>query len=246
MIYTFTYKYLIMKIFENTCGIDFPFYNGIPKLSKFDWIILAIGPILTLMTIFGITDSIPGMGDILTAQFTPIWFCLITLLPVTYVCRGKLQIFFRIPKLGDIKIILACFILNSVYTIGVAALLDTLGFKLSENTSTIAHAIFTTNNLLVVIQLIGEELFKVSLLLCIMVLIYHFSNNRKVSVVISTLVVMLVFGLMHLPAYNWSFIQSLVLIGLSTIFDLFPYLKTKNVTNSYIVHLMIDLVPTLM
>lgn len=235
-----------MKIFENTSGIDFPFYNGIPKLSKLDWIILAIGPILTLMTIFGTIYVIPGMENILTDQFTPIWFCLITLLPVTYVCRGKLQIFFRIPKLGDIKIILVCFILNSVYTLGVAALLDSIGFKLSNNTATIAHSIFTTNNIFVIIQLIGEELFKVSLLLCIMALIFHFSNNRKLSVVISTLVVMLVFGLMHLPAYNWNFIQSLILIGLSTIFDLFPYLKTKNVTNSYIVHLMIDLVPTLL
>ena len=176
----------------------------------------------------------------------PIWFCLITLLPVTYVCRGKLQIFFKMPKLGDIKIILACFILNSIFTIGMGALLTTLGFKLSNNTSTIAHALFTTNNLFLLIQLIGEELFKVSLLLCIMALVYQFSENRRLSVVISTLFVMLVFGLMHLPAYNMNFIQSLLLIGLGAIFDLFPYLKTKNVTNSYIVHVLIDIVPTML
>lgn len=235
-----------MKVFENTSEIDFPFYNGIPELSKFDWMVLAIGPILTLLTIFGITNYIPGIEYVLTDNFMPIWFCLITLLPVTYVCRGKLQIFFKMPKLGDIKIILICFILNSIFTIGMAALLTSLGFKLSDNTSTIAHALFTTNNIFLLIQLIGEELFKVSLLLCIMALIYHFSENRRLSVVISTLFVMLVFGLMHLPAYNMNFIQSLFLIGLGAIFDLFPYLKTKNVTNSYIVHVLIDIVPTLL
>ena len=235
-----------MKIFENTRGIDFPFYNGVPELSKLDWIVLAIGPILTLATIFGIIDFIPGAGNVISGTFTPVWFCLVTLLPVTYVCRGKLNIFFKVPKLGDIKIILACFILNSIFTIGMAALLDMMGFKLSNNTSVIAHAVFTTNNVFLLIQLIGEELFKVSLLLCIMALVYHFSENRKLSVVISTLLVMLVFGLMHLPAYNWNFIQSLVLIGLSTIFDLFPYLKTKNVTNSYIVHVLIDIAPSLL
>lgn len=48
-----------MKVFENTSEIDFPFYNGIPELSKFDWMVLAIGPILTLLTIFGITNYIP-------------------------------------------------------------------------------------------------------------------------------------------------------------------------------------------
>ena len=48
-----------MKIFENTSGIDFPFYNGVPELSKLDWIVLAIGPILTLATIFGLIDYIP-------------------------------------------------------------------------------------------------------------------------------------------------------------------------------------------
>lgn len=37
-----------MKIFENTRGIDFPFYNGIPELSKLDWMVLAIGPILNI------------------------------------------------------------------------------------------------------------------------------------------------------------------------------------------------------
>lgn len=235
-----------MKIFDNTNGIDFPFYNGIPELSKLDWMVLAIGPILTLLTTFGITNYIPGIEYILTDRFMPIWFCLITLLPVTYVCRGKLQIFFKMPKLGDIKIIIICFILNSIFTIGMAALLTSLGFKLSNNTSTIAHALFTTNNLFLLIQLIGEELFKVSLLLCIMALIYHFSENRRLSVVISTLFVMLVFGLMHLPAYNMNFIQSLLLIGLGAIFDLFPYLKTKNVTNSYIVHVLIDIVPTML
>lgn len=235
-----------MKIFDNTNGIDFPFYNGIPELSKLDWMVLAIGPILTLLTIFGITNYIPGIEYILTDRFMPIWFCLITLLPVTYVCRGKLQIFFKMPKLGDIKIIIICFILNSIFTIGMAALLTSLGFKLSNNTSTIAHVLFTTNNLFLLIQLIGEELFKVSLLLCIMALIYHFSENRRLSVVISTLFVMLVFGLMHLPAYNMNFIQSLLLIGLGAIFDLFPYLKTKNVTNSYIVHVLIDIVPTML
>lgn len=235
-----------MKIFDNTNGIDFPFYNGIPELSKLDWMVLAIGPILTLLTIFGITNYIPGIEYILTDRFMPIWFCLITLLPVTYVCRGKLQIFFKMPKLGDIKIIIICFILNSIFTIGMAALLTSLGFKLSNNTSTIAHALFITNNLFLLIQLIGEELFKVSLLLCIMALIYHFSENRRLSVVISTLFVMLVFGLMHLPAYNMNFIQSLLLIGLGAIFDLFPYLKTKNVTNSYIVHVLIDIVPTML
>lgn len=207
---------------------------------------LAIGPILTLATIFGLIDYIPGAGNVITGIFTPVWFCLITLLPVTYVCRGKLSIFFKMPKRGDIKIILACFILNSLFTIGMAALFDLLGFKLSNNTSTIAHAVFTTNNIFLLIQLIGEELFKVSLLLCIMALIYHFSENRKLSVVISTLLVMLVFGLMHLPAYNWNFIQSLLIIGLGAIFDLFPYLKTKNVTNSYIVHVLIDIAPSLL
>lgn len=207
---------------------------------------LAIGPILTLATIFGLIDYIPGAGNVITGIFRPVWFCLITLLPVTYVCREKLSIFFKMPKRGDIKIILACFILNSLFTIGMAALLDLLGFKLSNNTSTIAHAVFTTNNIFLLIQLIGEELFKVSLLLCIMALIYHFSENRKLSVVISTLLVMLVFGLMHLPAYNWNFIQSLLIIGLGAIFDLFPYLKTKNVTNSYIVHVLIDIAPSLL
>lgn len=234
-----------MKIFENTSGIDFPFYNGIPELSKLDWIIFLLGPVLTILTIFGILDIIPGI-NIITDKLGPVWFCLLTLLPVTYVCRGKLQIFFKMPKRSDIKIIIACYILNTIFTLVVGLILIELGITLSDNTATIAHALFTTNNGLVLIQIIGEELCKVSILLCAMALIYHFTENRKLSVILATLITMFIFGLMHLGSYNWNFIQSLILIGLGSIFDIFPYLKTKNLTNSYIVHVLIDIIPTML
>ena len=35
-------------------GVDFPFYNGIPKLSMVDWVVLALAPFLVgLITLYG-------------------------------------------------------------------------------------------------------------------------------------------------------------------------------------------------
>ena len=230
-----------MRLFDSE--IDFPFYNGIPQLSKLDWIIFAVGPILTCLAIFGVIYYIPGMEYLFTDLLSPIMFCLIMLIPVAYVCHGKLSIFFRLPKLGDLKIIVICLILNMAYTLAVGYLLMKFGFAPQANSAVIATNNVGIENLLLAIQLIGEELFKVSVLILALSLIYHFIEDRKVSVIIATVVTMIIFGLIHVGSYDGNLVQCLLLIGLGSIFHLYPYLKTKNVTNSYILHLLIDILP---
>ena len=94
----------------------------------------------------------------------------------------------------------------------------------------------------VFIQIMGEELFKLSLFLLLMFLIYKLAKNRKMSIVLSVLITLLVFGLMHHTAYADSWLQIIFVIGLGSVFYLYAYLKTKNILTSYIVHLLIDLI----
>ena len=231
---------------KNDGGLDFPFYNGLPKLSKFDWFVFSLGPVLTLMLIFGVFFYIPGMEYVLMDYSIPILFCLVLLIPVAYVCKGNLGIFFKKPKLGDFKIIILCFIANTIFTIAMFLLLTYLGFGLQENSATLAQPTISFNTILLLIQLLGEELFKVSVLICVMAFIYHVTGNRKIAVVISTICTMIAFGLIHVESYDWNYVQCLLLIGLGTIFNLIPYLKTKNVVNSYILHVLIDMVPIIL
>lgn len=91
------------------------------------------------------------------------------------------------------------------------------------------------------IQLMGEELFKVSVLLIAMGLIYYLTKNRKSALVFGAFASMMLFGLIHLTSYGNDIYQCIFIIGVGSIFHLFPYIKTKNVFNSYIVHIMLDM-----
>ena len=51
------------------------------------------------------------------------------------------------------------------------------------------------------------------------------------------------FGIIHSGAYSGKIVQILLIQGLGSIFALYPYLKTKNMINSYILHLLVDFVP---
>ena len=210
---------------------DFPFYNGIPKLGTSDWIVL-------LLSIIAVGALINLPFNIESNLFSII-FCLITLIPILYVSRGKLSLFFRMPKLKDIKIIALCVILYYVYAIGFVSILDSIGVKTASNTiiGTEMNALFFIS---VFIQLMGEELIKAIILLIAMFLIYKKTDNRKLSLAIATAISLLVFGLMHYNSYNGNLIQIIFIIGLGSLIYMYPYLKTKNIIPSYICHVIID------
>lgn len=220
-------------------GIDFPFYNDIPKLSKVEWVILALAPFLVgLITLTG-GKCIP-FHEVLPTGTLPVCYFLVTIIPFAYVCHGKLGLIFKKPRLKDFKVIIICIILYFVWGGVATAISNFLGFSadanmMSEGTITIIELLFT------LIQLVAEELFKVSVLLIAMALIYYFTKNRINALVFGIFASMILFGLIHLTAYNYNLFQCIFIIGIGSIIHLYPYIKTKNVVNSYLVHITIDL-----
>ena len=89
-------------------------------------------------------------------------------------------------------------------------------------------------------QLMGEEFFKVFILLIVMYLVYKFSRNRDLALGLGIVVTLFAFGISHMGAYG-SLLQVLLIQGIGTIFNLYAYMKTKNIVVSYIIHVMIDL-----
>ena len=92
-------------------------------------------------------------------------------------------------------------------------------------------------------QLMGEELFKVFILLMVMFAVYRFTQNRGLAITLAIIVTLFVFGIAHSRAYSGRLLQILLIQGLGSIFDLYAYMKTKNVMVSYILHLLIDFIP---
>ena len=95
-------------------GIDFPFYNDIPKLSSKEWGILAIAVI-----VFFLLTYMPWI----IPQYRFFVYFLIMIIPAIYVCKGDYSIFFKKLKLRDAKTIILCYILYIIYAFAVSATL---------------------------------------------------------------------------------------------------------------------------
>ena len=222
---------------------DFPFYNENPKLNSKDWTALILGVLVELSLIFGLIYYIPGT-EYLPYEIFPVLYFVVLIIPAAYVCKGKLGLLFKTPELNDIKVIIICYILYSIFTIAMGVALNYLGVNTVANSADIANQIDAVSILLMFIQLLGEELFKFTIFILAMALTFKFTQKRKTSVIVGIAVCCIIFGLIHLESYGWNLIQCLAIIGLGTVITTYPYYKTKNITNSYILHLMIDLIPT--
>lgn len=215
---------------------DFPFYNGNPPISKIDWAILLTGVLVFIGILFYPYD--------IDHRIVSVLFCLVVLIPIVYVSRNNLSLFFKKPKRKDIVLILMCVILYYMYGIIVASILIQSGVQ------TYANAIITFDMDLIfwittLIQLLGEELFKISLFILTLFAVYHFTHKRKLAIVCGVILSLLVFGLLHYNAYNGALLQIILIISIGGIFYTYAYLKTKNVVVTYIIHIIIDAIPLL-
>jgi membrane protease YdiL (CAAX protease family) len=164
------------------------------------------------------------------------------LLPVIYVSKGNLSLFFKKVKRENIKLIIICTVLPFIYSMFMIFILEYLKISLESTIEPTSTTLLSIINMLV--QLMGEELFKIILLIIAMSIIYHFTKNRKLSIIISSIITMTIFGIAH---YQYGpLIQILLIQGLGSIFDLYAYLKTKNVLVSYLAHLLYDFIPFIM
>ena len=219
-------------------GVDFPFYNNIPKLSGMEWLMLLVAVILIMAYIT--IKSMPLRED-----YFPLILCLLGVVPALYICKGNYGLFFKMPRLKDIKLIVGCIIANYLYTFIIVFILIGLGIQTS------AHADASTPVTLVrviyqFIQLWGEEFLKIFILLLVMFGVYKFTNNRNLSLALGIVCTLSIFGLLHSGSYGGKILQILLIQGLGSIFDLYAYLVTKNVVASYLVHAIIDVIPDIM
>ena len=217
---------------------DLPFYNGVPEIPAWGWILLLAGLVAYVMLVKHIPVE-------LNYKIFPIALMLSTTLPILIVARGNYGYFFKKISMGDVKYIILTVILSFIYSIVFGAIfymaegmpqsmLQLMGYEIS-----ISYTIEVILPLF--IQLMGEELFKVIIILIMMLILYKFSKNRKASLAVSVFVALVLFGLMHAGEYG-SFLRVIVVQGIGSIFDVLLYLKTKNVFASYLSHLLFDII----
>lgn len=214
-------------------GIDFPFYNDVPKLSTGEWSIVLISIILVITAI-----CLFSLHHILKSVI----IFLVTIIPALYICKRDYGLFFKRIRLKDIKTIILCYIGYMIFGLYIAPLiLMLIHYPIAGNgILPMAEHLNLTFVATIFLQLMGEEFLKIFALLLIMYAVYKSTGNRNISICIGMIGSLFVFGMAHYTAYSGRIFQILLVQGLGSIFNLYAYMKTKNVFVSYILHLMID------
>ena len=198
-------------------------------MSTKEWSILAVAVVIFTILCF---IELPKLIHSLL-------YCLVVLVPALYICKGNYSLFFKKPRLKDIKTIILCFLGYFIYGMIINSILTHIGYTTVGDT----NSALATNLMFFVglfIQLIGEEFFKILILLIVMYLVFKKTNNRSTAIYTGIFTTLIIFGLAHMEAYSGRILQIVFIQGFGTIFNLYAYMKTKNMVVSYLVHILID------
>lgn len=211
--------------FENK-DLDFPFYKRNPHIPKWGWIVLFFALFFGLI----FTSSSNLLVDILG--------CAILIVPVLYFLKWDYKAIFQNPRLKDVGLAVALFVGYIVYSIVVSMLLENFGIIGGNLVEPSAINFMSIPPL--IFSMMGEEFVKFIPFMFFLRLIYKFSDNRKLSVILAMIIIMLLFASLH--AFNWRMLVFAIFIqGFGSIFEFIGYIKTKNIFIPYITHLCTDL-----
>lgn len=213
--------------FENR-KLDFPFYNNNPKISKSAWFVLFAAVIIGLFFL-----TIPYIG--------PVVMCSVLLLPVLYYLNWDYKRIFQKPSLNDLGWAVLMAILYLIYAIIMEYVMISFGINAAETyvDEPFIYSLFT-----LIFQLMGEEVFKLILFVFFLFVVYKYTNNRKISIIISLFITLFLFGEIH--GIDDSFLPAFIIQGLGSVVHMFLYIKTKNLAVSYISHLLTDIIALIM
>lgn len=206
---------------------DFPFYNEIPMMSRIGWFVLLISiPVSFFVNVFvsSLTNDVVGS----------IFFLLIMLIPLLYFSNWNYSLFFKKPTKDELILAVLMFIAFFIYSLIMSNLLDASGLASTGSVDAEIISIVT-----LIFSMMAEELIKFIPLMFLMRVFFKYTSNRRLSVIVSSAVTLIIFGLMHLEP-GISLISVLLIQGLGSLTHLYVYLKTKNLFASYISHLMTD------
>lgn len=206
--------------------LDFPIYNENPHIPKWGWAVLFIASFFGL--IFSGLPTIPG------AMLS----CVVVVVPVLYFLKWDYHAIFQKPTLKEVGLAVVLF---AGYIIYAAAMNPVLEFFAITSSGTVsANSIDVIMMLSLVFSLMCEEFLKFIPFMFFMRVVYKYSNNRKLAVIVSMILVMLFFASIH--AYNFTMLIFAIFIqGFGSIFEFYGYIKTKNIWIPYITHLCTDL-----
>ena len=222
---------------------DFPFYQGNPvPLSAAHWCLLiaVIGLAFALLV-----APISWPGGELEAFVPAILFPLLPLVALSWVSKGNAACLFGPVGWREIKLMILFALLNIAVTMVVGGIVKfTIGATPNPAIATASQlaptglALFLTKT---AVQLVGEEVLTIIPMLALLhLLVARAGLSRTRALLWAWLGSAAIFGLLHLPTYNWDFVQCLIIIGTARLVLSLAYIKTKNLWVSSGAHILND------
>lgn len=223
-----------MKFLEFDESRDFPFYRYNPRISSGGWLLLILSVPVALLVY-----ALVGFESEIIAS---VLFCLVMLIPLLYFSKWDYSLMFRKPTKNEIILAILMFAGYMIYALCLGSVLDMVGLGGVEASSAEEVGVTIQSTVGLLFSMMGEELLKFIPLMFLMRLVYKFTDNLKISVAVSTALVLLGFGLLHYAPPTNTIVSVLLLQGLGSLFEMYGYLKTKNLFVPYISHLLTDAV----
>jgi len=224
-------------------GRDFPFYNGMPvALSARQWLFVMAAVAAGFLVL---VLPIPWPGGPLGALIPAVLFPVIPLAALAHVAPGHWKAIFGKVRGRELRLMLGFALLNIVVSMSVGAIVRALAdvapnaatAQLSGMDAAGRIAFFAKT----IPQLFGEEVVTLLPFLALLhVLSNRFGVGRPGAIVGAWLVSSLLFGLIHLPTYDWNLIQCIVVIGSARMVLTLPWILTKNIWVSTGAHIAND------
>lgn len=149
---------------------------------------------------------------------------VVIIVPVLYFLKWDYKAIFQKPSLRDVGLAVALFVGYMAYSIVMGLILNQYGIfggTLVEPSTISIWSFFP-----MIFSLMTEEFLKFIPFMFFMGLIYKYSENRKLAVIISMIITMIFFAALH--AYNWEMLKfALCIQGFGQFLSLLDILKLK-------------------
>ncbi len=222
---------------------DFPFYNGVPvSLSAAPWLFVIAAVVVGFLVL---VLPIPWPDGPLGALIPAVLFPVIPLAGLARVAPGHWQAIFGKVGLRGLRLMLGFALLNIVVSMSVGAIVRALA-DVASNAATAQLGSMDTGGRIAFFaktlpQLFGEEAVTILPFLALLTLLStRFGVGRKGAIVGAWLISSLIFGLIHLPTYDWNLIQCIVVIGTARMVLTLAWIRTKNIWVSTGAHVFND------
>jgi uncharacterized protein len=220
---------------------DFPFYNGAPiAISGLQWLfIVAMVVVAFLVLVLPISWPKDAVGALIPA----ILFPAIPLFALAYVAPGHWRAIFRRVGGRELKLMAGFALLNIVVSMSVGFMVKAFATVTPNAAASQLLSMDTSDRILfyakTIPQLFGEEVIT---LLPFLALLYALSayTGRRSAIIGAWVISSVVFGLIHLPTYDWNWIQCVLVIGTARMVLTLPWILTKNIWVSTGAHIIND------